>query len=229
VLSWGPDKLRGTAIVMNLGIFGAVALGPVIGGVSAGAEAWRPLMWIVCALGVGALAFALLTYEDAEPQDPDAPVDVAALVLAAGGCGAAFFGVSELMGRRATDLVVMGPVLLGVAMLVGLVVHPWRSADPLIPVRKVARTVPVTAIVIAMSAGAASVALVQLAQTALETRGVEPAHGGMLFWPEIGMALLAATATALHGRLRLNAPDVEPWLDGEGTAIPSPPLGGSRG
>jgi hypothetical protein len=179
VLSWGTDKLSRTAIVMNLGIFGAVALGPVVGGVAAGSGSWRPLLWIVCAVGVAALAFALLTFEDAEAQDPDAPVDVIALVLAAGGCGAAFFGVSELMGRQATDAVVLLPVLAGVAMLVGLVVHQWRSDDPLIPVRKIAHTVPV-------------MALVQLTQTALQMKGVAPRHAGMLFWPEIGMALVAA-------------------------------------
>jgi MFS family permease len=192
VLSWGSDKLSRTAIVMNLGIFGAVALGPVVGGVAAGGGDWRPLLWIVCAIGVAALAFALLTFEDAEAQDPDAPVDAIALVLATGGCGAAFFGVSELMGRRVTDAIVLWPVLAGLVMLVGLVAHQWRSDDPLIPVRKIAHTVPVMAIVIAMAAGAASVALVQLTQTALQMKGVAPRHAGMLFWREIGMALVSA-------------------------------------
>jgi MFS family permease len=192
VLSWGAEKLSRTAIVMNLGIFGAVALGPVVGGVAAGSGSWRPLLWIVCAVGGAALAFALLTFEDAEAQDPDAPVDIIALLLAAGGCGAAFFGVSELMGRRAIDAIVLWPMLAGLAMLVGLVVHQWYSDDPLIPVRKIAHTVPVMAIVIAMAAGAASVALVQLTQTALQMKGVSPRHAGMLFWPEIGMSLVAA-------------------------------------
>jgi MFS family permease len=200
VLSWGADKLPRTAVVMNLGIFGAVALGPVVGGVQADAEAWRPLMWIVCGLGAGALLFALLTYEDAEPQDPDAPVDVVSLLLAAGGCGLAFFGVSELMGRRATDAIVLAPVVAGLALLVGLIVHQWRSDDPLIPVRKLAHTVPVAAIVIAMAAGAASVALVQLTQAGLQAKGVSPGHAGLLFAPEVGMALVAAF---LFGRLIL--------------------------
>ncbi|HET8754605.1 MAG TPA: MFS transporter, partial [Solirubrobacteraceae bacterium] len=45
VLSWGPDKLPRTAVIMNIGIFGAVALGPVIGGSSAGTGTWAPLLW----------------------------------------------------------------------------------------------------------------------------------------------------------------------------------------
>jgi MFS family permease len=192
VLSWGADKLRSTAVTMNLGIFGAVALGPVVGGASAGTETWRPLLWIVTGVGACALLMALATYEDAEPQDPEAPVDAIALVLAAAGCCAAFFGVAEMMDRRATDLVVLAPLVAGVLALVVLIVHEWVVESPLIPVRNLAHTIPVAAIVVAMSAGAASVALVQLAQTALQAKGSSPAHAGMLFWPEIGMALAAA-------------------------------------
>jgi MFS family permease len=198
VLNWGRDELPRTAVVMNLGIFGAVAAGPVIGGLVAASGHWRALLWVVTALGVAALVMALLTYEDAEPQDPDAPVDLVAMTLATGGCAAAFFGVSELMGRRATDPVVAVPVLVGVVLLLGLIVHEWRTDDPLIPVRKLAHTVPVAAIVVAMTAGAASVAIVQLTQTALQTKGVAPGRAGLLFLPEVVMALAVAF---LFGRL----------------------------
>jgi MFS family permease len=186
VLSWGADKLPKTAVIMNLGIFGAVAVGPVIGGASAGTGTWRPLLWIVAGLGAAALTMAALTFEDAEPQDPEAPVDLIALTLAAGGCAAAFFGVAELMDRRATDLVVLLPLVAGVVALIVLVVHEWLVENPLIPVRQIAHTIPVAAIVVAMAAGASSVALVQLAQTALQVKGSSPNHAGMLFWPEIG-------------------------------------------
>jgi MFS family permease len=192
VLSWGADKLPKTAVIMNLGIFGAVALGPVIGGSSAGTGTWRPLLWIVAGLGAATLAMALLTFEDAEPQDPDAPVDVVALTLAGGGCAAAFFGVAELMDRRATDVVVLLPLIAGVVAIIAAIVHEWYAEDPLIPVRQLAHTIPVAAIVVAMAAGASSVALVELAQAALQVKGSSPNHAGMLFWPEIGCALIAA-------------------------------------
>lgn len=198
VLRWGKDKLPSTAVVMNIGIFGAVAVGPVVGGVSGGTETWRPLLWIVAALGAATVLFALLTYEDQEPQDPEAPVDMIALGLAAAGCASAFFGVSELMDRQATDLVVLAPLIAGAAMLVALVTHEWRTPDPLIPVRQLAHTIPVAAIIVAMTAGAASVALVQLAQAGLQLKGASPDHAGMLFWPEVAMALVAAL---LFGRM----------------------------
>ena len=52
-----PRKLRPTAMIMNMCIFGAVALGPLIGGIQATARAWRPLFWVVA--GVSMLALLL--------------------------------------------------------------------------------------------------------------------------------------------------------------------------
>lgn len=198
VLNWGKEQLRYTAVVMNLGIFGAVALGPTVGGLVAAGGDWRPLFWATVAIGLATLTFALLTYEDAPPQDPSAPVDLPTLALAAGGCGAAFFGVSELMGRHLTDPVVLLPVLAGLAMIALVVVREARLENPLIPVRMLAHTVPIGAILSAMTAGAASVGLVELTQVALTARGVSPAHAGLLFLPEFAMALVTAV---LFGRL----------------------------
>jgi predicted MFS family arabinose efflux permease len=66
--------MRWTAGTMNLCIFGAVALGPVIGDVQAQAHAWRPLFWIVAGVSGLALLFVLLTFEDQPPQDHSAPL-----------------------------------------------------------------------------------------------------------------------------------------------------------
>ena len=58
---------------MNMCVFGAVALGPFIGGVQAEAHAWRPLFWIVAGISLTALVLSLLTFEDSPPADPTAP------------------------------------------------------------------------------------------------------------------------------------------------------------
>src|SRR4051812_4605272 len=113
VTGWPVGRLRPTAVTMNLAIFGAVALGPVVGNFCAGHESWRPLFWAVAALGAGALLFILLTWEDKPPQDEEAPVDVISIGLAASGCFAAFFGASHLIEHDFLDLVVILPLLLG--------------------------------------------------------------------------------------------------------------------
>jgi len=179
-----------TAIVMNMCVFGAVAVGPVIGGVQAGAQDWRPLFWIVAGLGALALLFALLTFEDQEPLDPDAPWDWVAMFLAGVGSAAAFFGASELTTHPMMSPITFVPLVCGAGAILLLVVHQSLVKRPLMPVRQLATTFPVSAIVIAMAAGAASVAIIELVQTALKQD--DPIHTAMLFWPEFGGAVITA-------------------------------------
>src|SRR3954451_23191696 len=186
VLRWPPSKLPRTAIVMNMGIFGATALGPVIGGSFAGAEAWRPLYWIVAGLGALALLFIVLTFEDQEPMDPSAPWDPVGISLAGIGSGALFFAVSFTGAHPFLSLPVLLPFLAGAAALVAAIAWEYFSPRPLMPLRGLAHTYPVAWILTAMIAGASSVALIQLAQTVLEREGRSPLEAGMLFWPEFG-------------------------------------------
>jgi MFS family permease len=201
VIGWPSSKMPWTGFVMNLCIFGAVALGPVIGGIQAGAGAWRPLFWIVAGFGVVALLFALLTFEDQPPQDADAPRDWVALGLAGGGAAAAFFGASELLTHRMLDLIVIVPLVGGTAMIVALVAYEYRVERPLMPVRQLATTFPVAGITVAMCAGAASVGVVTLVQTALQAK-TSPTHLGTLFWPEFGAAVASAVLFGLLFRTR---------------------------
>ena len=46
VVAFSIAKLRWTAMILNVCIFGAVALGPLVGGIQAQANGWRPLFWI---------------------------------------------------------------------------------------------------------------------------------------------------------------------------------------
>jgi MFS family permease len=191
VLGWPATRLPTTAAVMNLGIFGAVAAGPVIGGLQASALGWRPLFWIVCGVGGLALLLSLLTFEDTPAQDPEAPRDWTAIVLAGAGCAAAFFGASELETHRMLDLIVFLPLLTGAGLLIALVIHQITARNPLMPMAQLLSTFPVAAVTIAISAGAGSIALIELAQTAL-AKHESPLHLGVLFLPELGGAVFTA-------------------------------------
>ena len=96
-------------MIMNLCIFGAVALGPTIGGLQAASGTWRPLFWSVAGVGALALLFSLLTYEDAPAQDRGAPWDSVAVGLAGGGCAAAFFGAARLQAAARARLTRAAP------------------------------------------------------------------------------------------------------------------------
>jgi MFS family permease len=202
VVGWPASKMPWTAMTMNLCVFGAVAAGPTIGDLQAAAGGWRPLMWIVTSVGALALMFALLTYEDDPPADREAPWDVVALSLAGGGCAAAFFGASELALHSIGATIVLAPLLAGAAALIALVCFEYRVADPLVPVRQFFRTLPFAGIITAMCGGAASVAVVELAQTALGTR-TTPGHAATLFLPELGGAAVTALLFGAMLRTRL--------------------------
>lgn len=186
------DKLRNTAVIMNMCVFGAVALGPFIGGVQAEAQAWRPLFWIVAGIATVALLLAILTFEDAPPADRDAPRDLTAIALAAVGCTAAFVGAAQLTSHDFGDLAVTVPMFGGLALIVALIVYQFRSARPLLTIRTMLTSaIPVAGVGVALFAAAASVAATALtAAVFLQTYG--PVHVGLLYLPELGGAVVMA-------------------------------------
>jgi len=196
-LGFGLSKIRSTAVIMNVCIFGAVALGPTIGGIQASANAWRPLFWVIAAISLAALVLSLLTFEDSPPADPDAPVDVVALSLATGGCVAAFYGASELLTHPFLDVQTIVPLVVGLALIVTLVVNQYRAKRPLLTIRTMlTSTVPVAGIVVALAAAAASVTATDLTAGVLAPH-YSPLHLGLLFLPELAGALITAAALGI--------------------------------
>jgi MFS family permease len=193
-IGFPKDKLRDTAVIMNMCIFGAVALGPFIGGLQAQAEAWRPLFWIVAGISATAVVLAVLTFEDAPPANPDSPTDLRAIALAAVGCVAAFFGASQLESHRFLDPVAIVPLLGGLAVIVVLIVYQYRAKQPLLTIRTMlTSSMPVAGIVVALFAAAASVSATALTADALAGR-YSPLHIGLLYLPEVGGAVVTAFA-----------------------------------
>ncbi len=192
-LGYGTSRFRETAMIMNLCIFGAVALGPTMGGIQANSHGWRPLFWIVAAISAAALVLALLTFEDVPPFDRTAPWDPAAIGLAAAGSLAAFFGASQLLTHPFLDASTIVPLFGGLALIVVLVVYQFRSRRALLTIRGLASTMPVAGIVVALFAAAASVSATGLTAALLAERA-GPLHVGLLYLPELGGAVLTAYA-----------------------------------
>jgi MFS family permease len=196
-LGYPLSKLKTTAMIMNMVIFGAVAAGPAIGGLQAQANNWRPLFWIVAAVALSALVLSILTFEDAPPADPDSPRDPLALGLAAVGCVAAFFGASQLASHAFLDPIAIIPLIGGLTVIVILVVYQATAKNPLLTIRSmITSTIPVAGIVLALLAAAASVSATALTAEALSgTYG--PLHLGLLYLPELGGAVLTAFALGI--------------------------------
>jgi len=202
-IGFPAHKLRDTAVIMNVCIFGAVALGPFVGGLQAESHAWRPLFWIVAAISAAALVLAVLTFDDAPPANPDSPRDLRAIALAAVGCVAAFFGASELTSHAFLSAETILPLLGGLATIVALVIYQYRAKQPLLTIRTMlTSSIPVAGVTLALFAAAASVSATVLTAGVLAGR-YSPVHIGLLYLPEVGGAVV--TAIALGAVIRRRA------------------------
>jgi MFS family permease len=196
-IGYPASKLRVTAMIMNMCIFGAVALGPTLGGLQAESDAWRPLFWVVAAISATALVLAVLTFDDAPPADPDSPRGLLPVALAGAGCVSAFFGASELLTHSFLDPVTIVPLLGGVTVIVLLIVNQFRAKRPLLTIRALlTSTMPVAGVVVALAAAAASVSATTLTQDAL-TGLYSPLHLGLLYLPEVAGAVITAVVLGL--------------------------------
>jgi MFS family permease len=201
-LGFPTAKLRPTAVIMNMCIFGAVALGPLIGGIQASAGGWRGLFWIVCGISGIALLLTLLTFEDAPPADPTAPKDPWAIGLAAAGAGLAFFGASELLTHPFVSTITLLPLAVGLALIVTLLVSQSLRKNPLLTIRSMlTSTIPVAGIVVALFAAAASVSATELTGSMLAPLH-SPMRLGLLFLPEFAGAVVSGIALGVVLRHR---------------------------
>ena len=196
-IGFPAHKLRDTAVIMNMCIFGAVALGPFIGGLQAQSGGWRPLFWIVACVSIAALVLAVLTFEDSPAANPDSPRDLPAIALASVGCVAAFFGASELTTHRFLSPVAIVPLFGGLAAIIILVVYQYRAKRPLLTVRTMlTSSIPVAGIALALFAAAASVSATVLTGATLAGH-YSPLRIGVLFLPEVAGAVITAVALGI--------------------------------
>jgi MFS family permease len=201
IVGYPATKPRYTAIILNLCIFGAVALGPFVGGVQASAHAWRPLFWIVAGIALAALVLSLLTFQDAPPVDRSRPWDPLALGLAATGCVAAFFGASELLTHRFLDALTFVPLIAGLVLIFTLLVAEYRGRCRLLQVRALVSTLPTSGILVAICAAAASLSVIALSGAVLAPHH-SPLHLGLLFLPEFAGAAVSALVFGVVFRTR---------------------------
>src|ERR1700690_2064410 len=196
-LGYPASKLRVTAMIMNMCIFGAVALGPTIGGLQAQGHAWRPLFWIIAAISIMALILAVLPFDDAPPANPDSRRDLPAIGLAAVGCVAAFFGASELTSHKFLSAMTVAPLIGGLLVIVVLIVYQCLASSPLLTIKSMlVSSIPVAGITVALFAAAASVSATALTVTVLAPH-YSAAHVGLLYLPEVGGAIVTAIALGL--------------------------------
>ena len=247
VTRFGASRLPVTVVIVDIGMFGATTLGPIVGGIAGHAESWRWVFWAAAAAGgLGWLA-AWLGYVRFDPLDPDLPFDRPAITLAL---------IATGLTSRALPCSPRSRSPRRGSGVPSLPAWPrswcWCSwsavvSRPLMPVEALSTQLPVTGIIVAMVGGATFTSLVMLLQTTMQQVGhVSPLSAGLAFWPapvallgsavlfgllvrtkflpllvDLGLAALAAGAVVLLVR----SPDVP----GPSTALAAALLGFGAG
>ncbi|HET6298490.1 MAG TPA: MFS transporter [Kribbella sp.] len=189
----GAARVPLSAAFVSLGLFGMVTLGPVIGGVVAGSDAWRLLFLIAAVLGVAGALLGLLAFERQMTAPPRLSFDWSGIPLALVATVLPFFGVSWLVRGGFGSPVFYLPVVVGLVALLVLLVRQYRQPRPLMPLKLISHTLPVTGIATAMVTGASVTALVDLAVVyMLQVEHRSPAMTGLILATQVFGVVVAA-------------------------------------
>ncbi len=193
VQRFGPERLPTSAAWINIGFFGAVTAGPIVGGAAAIGIHWRWFFAGLALLGLVGLVLAVFTLPVEDPPNPDLPPDWSAFGLAGLGTVAPFVAVSLLVGHAFASTQVVGLLAAGTLGLVALLVTEYQKEEPLSPVRPMATAWPVLGILVASLGGAVYVTLLDLAEQYLQKVSREsPLSTGFAVWPQVATLMLAA-------------------------------------
>jgi MFS family permease len=186
VTTHGVERLPTTAAVISLGLFGMVTAGPVAGGLVGSLGGWRLLFAAIAVLAAVGLTIGALTFEVNEPPARRASFDWLAIPLAFGATMLPFFGVSWLSRGSFDDPQFVVPVVVGLLLGVLLVAGQYHRSDPLMPVRPISNTLPVTGTANAMVVGASFTTLLELVEVyLLQVSHDSPLRTGLLTAPQI--------------------------------------------
>lgn len=193
VTNHGVGRLPLTVAFVNLGLFGMVTLGPVVGGLTGSFMAWRWLFVGVAVAGLVGVACGVLGFERTEATAPGMGFDWSAIPVAAAGTVLPFLGVSWLSRGSFVSPGFLAPLVVGLAALMTLLVRQYRKDGALMPMKLITHTLPVTGISAAMVAGAGFTTLIELATVyMLEVRHEPPVVvGGLLATQLVGIAVAA--------------------------------------
>lgn len=196
-------RLPVTAAFVNLGLFGAIAAGPLLGGMVATGHDWRWLYGCFALLGVLTVAVAWRVLPEIPPGNPELPVDITGLALGLTATVLPFFAGGALRAHGFASPVVMLPLIAGLACFLALLLVEYHKQEPLAPVKKMWTTMPLIGVIVAMFGGGAFVTFMQITvQVLLHAAGRTPLSAGLAFWPQVVGVLVAATLLGLLFRTR---------------------------
>ena len=204
VTTFGAPRLPVTMALVNIGLFGAAATGPLVAAEVASTGAWRQLFVAVAALGAMGCVLSWRTLVPRDGLDPDRAINVTLFPLSVAGTVLPFFGAAQLTSHSFSSPLVWVPLAGGVSAVIVLVISQYRRCEPLIPVQKLTSTLPLAGTICAMIGGAAFVLCLQVVQIWMTDISRRPAiDGALLLWPAAIGAVVAAIIFGVALRTKL--------------------------
>jgi MFS family permease len=198
LINFTSDKLPATATVLVPSLFGAVTLGPPIGGLVAAPGLWRAVFAAEIVVALVALILAPRVLAKREPQDAEQPVDWFALLASGIGSLLIYLGIGGLAGNDLRDPFASVPFGAGLVIYAVLIVGEARKRHPLVPVRELGTSLALVGTIATVVGSATFSALTQcFSLTLLRVDGLGPHGTGLAFWPEL---LTAIASGYLFGR-----------------------------
>ena len=198
----GPGRVGRVMGLLGVQQLLGPVLGPVIGGVLVEHAGWRWIFFVNVPIGVLAIVAATRFLPRTPPQPADR-LDRRGFLLLSPGIAALVYGLAALSGSALAEPRTFLPIVLGLGLVTGFVLHARRAANPLIDVRLFLQR--------AFSAGAFTTfgigmglfgALFLLPLYYQQARGGSPLDAGLLLVPQgIGAGIMVPVAGWLTDRV----------------------------
>ncbi|HEY1592884.1 MAG TPA: DHA2 family efflux MFS transporter permease subunit, partial [Solirubrobacteraceae bacterium] len=128
----GPKRMGRVMSVVAIPAMLAPIFGPTIGGLILDNLSWRWIFYVNVPIGVIAVVAALRTLPTVKPAKTD-PLDFRGLVLMSAGLALITYGLAEIGTTGSfTSVKVVGPLIVGLALVALFAVHALRIPRPLL-------------------------------------------------------------------------------------------------
>lgn len=196
----GPDRVSKAMGLIAIPLTLGPVLGPVLGGLLLDGIGWRWMFFINLPIGIIALILAVVFVPADEPTENTTSLDVTGLLLLSPGFAAVVYALTTLAhGTLITGATVWVPLLIGVLLTGGYLLHARRTPSPLIGLDLFTNRGFTIAVVIMFLVGGAVNSLLFLTPLYFQTvRDLTALDAGLLLVPQ---GLLAAVGTVLAGKL----------------------------
>jgi EmrB/QacA subfamily drug resistance transporter len=199
----GPQRVGRVMAVLGVPMLLGPIGGPILGGWLVDAASWHWIFLINVPIGAVAVLAAIAILPKDRPE-PSQSFDFLGMLLLSPGLALFLYGVSSIPGEgtvAATKVLV--PALIGLALVLGFVLHALRKDHPLIDLRLFTNrhlTIAVVTMTLFMVAFMGTMLL--LPSYFLQVRGESTLHTGLLLAPQgFGAMLTMPVAGRLTDRI----------------------------